>query len=249
MGTLKVNRTCCILIQTENYRMKASSCIVAGLVLVVCLLPHVKVTAAKSQELDCYDNTPDHSVKLTFKENYQKLNNFQNIISYCSVTGIWILYENDFYNDAKNGGVYWNKGDNLLFKMPDYMDNKASSLRYVGDQNDWKIDTLNLYLKDHFTGVVMYMHYGRDGNIQQVENNQIWSIIVTGCKAWTLYEYANFQGSCKCVEPGSYDQCEPRFYQTQDLGYMAGRVRSARYDGCFCNNFLKTEEQPEGKSA
>ena len=74
-------------------------------------------------------------------------------ISYCCLTGIWLLYEDADYNlQAPYNANWWGYGDNNCLPMPAGFDNRASSLRFTGAPDDWNFDTLNLYFNEFFIG-------------------------------------------------------------------------------------------------
>jgi len=237
---------------TKTLLMQASAAILAAWLFVGVLgrEPYhtpakggLQAKAAKSgagtQYMDCYDYQPNTGNQLRVIDYIPQLRayNFDNIISYCCLTGIWLLYQDENFNAGNTYGAdIWAFGNNYCIQMPSGFDNQASSLRYTGAPDDWHADTLNLYLNDYFIGGEEYAY----GDIAQVNyNDQAKSIVVTGCSGWTLYEGANYSGLCKCVWPASTSQCTPGFYKTsKDLGNMAGRISSARH-GCFCGSSLK----------
>jgi len=135
----------------------------------------------------------------------------------------------------------WVYGDQYNIQMPSGFDNQASSLRFTGAPDDWRANTLNLYLNDYFIGGEEYTY----GDIAQVNyNDQAKSLIVTGCSGWTLYEHANFQGQCTCIWPSSTSECTPGFYKTsQSLGSLANTISSAR-QGCFCGASVQPSNAP-----
>merc|ERR1711872_205962 len=196
-------------------------------------------TATQNQYLDCWDFGQNQGDQLRAIDYIQALRqyNFDNRISYCRATSIWLLYQDENFNAGNPGASdMWVYGDQYNIQMPSGFDNQASSLRFTGAKDDWRANTLNFYLNDYFIGGEEYTY----GDIAQVNyNDQAKSIVVTGCSGWTLYEGANYSGLCKCVWPVSTSQCTPGFYKTStDLGNMAGRISSARH-GCFCGSSLK----------
>ncbi len=64
------------------------------------------------------------------------------------------------------------------------------------------------------------------------------SAIVTGCSAWTIYEYDNYQGDSVCLYPADTVNCYPGFFPyDEDLINMANKGSSAR-KGCYSNKKL-----------
>merc|ERR1712055_821201 len=111
--------------------------------------------------MDCYDYNAAQGSRLRAIDYIPMLYdyNFDNIISYCCVTGIWLLYQDQNYNTGNAGGAnLWAYGDRNCLQMPAGFDNQASSLRYTGAPDDWKADTLNLYLNDYFIGGEEYTY-------------------------------------------------------------------------------------------
>ncbi|CAB4063590.1 unnamed protein product [Lepeophtheirus salmonis] len=75
------------------------------------------------------------------------------------------------------------------------------------------------------------------------------SIIITGCKPWTLYETENFGGSSICVYPNSMSSpCKPGFFvEPSDFGHFADQVSSVRL-GCFSKSSFVAKPFIEGES-
>ena len=127
-------------------------------------------------------------------------------IGSCCFTGIWILYATENFNQLNPSSANW------------------------WAYGDWKYDTLNMYFENFFIGDEEYM-YNDKTRLQN--DNKAKSIIVTGCSAWTLYQYDNYQGAALCVFLSDMGNCNPGFYSTsQQLGVLAGQVSSVRR-GCF----------------
>eukprot|EP00088_Acartia_fossae_P017540 TRINITY_DN199_c0_g1_i2.p1 TRINITY_DN199_c0_g1~~TRINITY_DN199_c0_g1_i2.p1 ORF type:complete len:245 (-),score=39.72 TRINITY_DN199_c0_g1_i2:83-817(-) len=208
------------------------------------------VTAsASSQYADCYDYSNQGGDRLRAVDYIPYLAdyNFDNRITSCCITGIWLLYADQNYNQNNLGASnYWVYGDNNCVNVPSAFDNKASSMRYTGAPDAWKADTLNLYLNEYFIGGEEYTY----NDMPQLNyNDQAKSIIVTGCNGWTLYSEANYRGNCMCVQPSDSRNCYPGFYKTQsNLGSLAGRISSVR-KGCYCgfkalpDNYESKEQQ------
>ena len=53
---------------------------------------------------------------------------------------------------------------------------------------------------------------------------------MTGCNAWTVYQYNNYQGACACLSPSDYSNCYPGFYK--DLGSSLSNSISSARKGC-----------------
>merc|ERR1711973_464621 len=193
---------------------------------------------ATNQFMDCYDYANQGGDRLRAIDYMPDLSgyNFDNKISYCCITGVWILYADRDYNTNNLGSAnWWVYGDNYCTNVPNGFDNQASSLRYTGAPDAWTADTLNLYLNDFFIGGEEYTY----ADLPQLNyNDQTKSIIVTGCSGWTLYTDSNYKGSCKCVWPSDTNKCFPGFYKDQQsLGFMANSISSTRR-GCFCGTSI-----------
>ena len=113
--------------------------------------------------------------------------------------------------------------------------NQASSLRFTGAPDDWKYDTVNFYFNDYFIGEEEFTY----NDMPQLNyDNRARSIIVTGCSAWTVYQYDNYQGQAACMFPADSSQCSPGFYKTgAELGSLAGQISSVRR-GCYAQEKL-----------
>ena len=201
-------------------------------------------SSAGDQYLDCYEYTNNGGERLRAIDYIDNLAgyNFNNRISSCCFTGIWLLYADTNYNAGNTGASnWWQFGDNYCTDVPSGFENQASSLRYTGAPDAWTADTLNLYLNEFFIGGEEYTY----ADIPQMNyNDQAESIIVTGCSAWTLYSDANYNGNCKCVWPSDTNNCYPGFYSTSNsLGYLSRTVSSARR-GCFCGSSAMPDNHP-----
>ena len=74
-------------------------------------------------------------------------------------------------------------------------------------------------------------------------------MIITGCSAWTLYEYDNYQGQSACWYPADTQNCYPSFFRTAQLmNGWANQVSSVRH-GCFAKEKFYGEPLPLTKSA
>jgi len=183
-----------------------------------------------------YDYTGHSGNSVQLSDYAPSLSNYQfdNRLSSICITGIWIFYADPNYNLNNNGASnYWVFGDKYCTDVPSQFDNQASSVRYTGAPDGWKADTLNVYMNEYFIGGEEYTYT----DITNFKNNdQTKSLIVTGCNAWTLYEYSNYKGRCKCVYPASSSDCTPGFYTNESsLGQVARTISSAR-KGCYCNS-------------
>ena len=181
-----------------------------------------------------YSNQGGDSVRaIDYIPNLADYNMDNRITSVC-VTGIWLMYADSNYNvNNLKASNYWVYGDNYCTDVPAGFNDMASSLRYTGAPDEWKADTLNMYLNPYFAGGEEYTYV----DLPQVNyDDSAQSIIVTGCSAWTLYSNRNYGGSCMCVYPSDTSKCFPGFYTTpSSLGFLAGQVSSARR-GCYCSN-------------
>ncbi|CAB4067391.1 unnamed protein product [Lepeophtheirus salmonis] len=75
------------------------------------------------------------------------------------------------------------------------------------------------------------------------------SIIISGCKPWTLYEKANFGGKRICVYPASLTSpCKPGFFETPTAFGNFGNVVSSARLGCFSKSSFVAEPFIEGES-
>ena len=201
-------------------------------------------SSAGDQYLDCYDYSNNGGDRLRAIDYIDSLTgyNFNDRITSCCFTGIWLLYSDENYNSNNIGASnWWQFGDNYCTNVPSGFDNMASSLRYTGAPDAWTADTLNLYLNEFFQGGEEYTY----ADIPQMNyNDQARSIIVTGRSAWTLYEGSNYNGNCKCVWPSDTNNGYPGFYSTENsLGFLSRTISSARR-GCFCGSSKLPENHP-----
>ena len=193
----------------------------------------VQSSVKTSQSLKCFTGKAGKGdmLEATHYIETMKTYAFDDRICSCCFTGIWILYAKENFNKASPSSAYWwAYGDNYCTNVPAGFENKASSMRYVSAPDDWKYDTLNLYVENFFIGDEEFL-YNDMGTLKY--DNRAKSVIVTGCSAWTLYQYDNYQGAALCVFPSHMGNCNPGFYSTSDqLGVLAGQVSSVRR-GCF----------------
>jgi hypothetical protein len=150
--------------------------------------------------------------------------------------GIWLLYENQDYNQNTLGGVEVfpmlgvNDCNNLV-TLP----NKVSSWKFAGYPHDYRMDTITIYEGKNFQGLEYYT--AADDNPKVTLNmDQIGSLIVTGDYkvGWTLYEYGSYRGLSKCVFAPESSNFTPLLMADADrLPFLT--VRSIR-KGCFVKN-------------
>jgi len=188
---------------------------------------------ATTQTLTCYDGRSgvgDSVRAIDYIPNLQGYG-MDNRIESCCFTGIWMLYADADYNAYNPGSSnWWAYGENYCIDVPAPFSNAASSLRFTGAPDDWKYPTLNFYFNDYFIGDEEFTY----NDMPQLNyDNRARSIIVTGCDAWTIYQYDNYRGSSMCLFPGDSSACNPGLYpNSQSLGMLAGTVSSARR-GCY----------------
>ena len=123
-------------------------------------------------------------------------------------------------------------GDGLYFNDFGIFSNKASSGRYIGDQYNYKADTINLYPQNGFGGTEETWHE----SYPDVGVPEVRSIITTGCSYWTLYSEDFYAGDKICLPPGS--GCMPLFWMGDDLQHMYRRVKSV-WKGSSCARGVK----------
>jgi len=196
------------------------------------IIAHISSEVKAGQQLDCYDLNNGGGSSYRFTDYTPNLGryNWDNKISSCCFTGIWILYAEQNYNKASTGSSnWWAYGDFTCLDTPTPFNNIASSLRYAGAP-DWKADTLSLYFNDYFIGDEEYMN--KDvGQLSYPDRAR--SIIVTGCSPWTVYEDVNYRGKAMCVWPSDTTQCTPGLYPTSStLGSLSDNISSIR-KGCL----------------
>merc|ERR1712055_815431 len=115
---------------------------------------------AVNQFADCYDYTNQGGDRVHATDYVPALRqyNMDNKIESCCFTGIFILYEDENY------------------------------------------DNNNMYFNEYFIGDEEFTY--NDAPILNYDN-RAQSIVVTGCSAWTLYQYDSYNGYAMCVFPES----------------------------------------------
>jgi hypothetical protein len=102
------------------------------------------------QTLDCYDYVNFGGDRVSAIDYIPALAgyNFDNRVSSCCFTGVWLLYANEDYNEFTPGAAnWWAYGNNYCTNVPTAFDNAASSLRFTGAPDGWEYDVLNLYFR------------------------------------------------------------------------------------------------------
>merc|ERR1719367_2035036 len=87
-----------------------------------------------SQKMKCFDMN-EYNEKGLNATDYIKEIQFHKKISYCRVSGIWILYDEDNYEGSAS---FWMYGYQNLVVIPAEFENKVRSLRFPGAPDDWK---------------------------------------------------------------------------------------------------------------
>lgn len=185
------------------------------------------------QQLTCYD-FPNRSGDSLVANNYISSlaeYNFDNRVESCCASGIWLLYSGNGFSLR----TWWIYGVNYCTNLPRQFFNSVSSLRFTGAPDDMHFDTINFYVGEQFTGKEEYSYNDVPA---LTRDNQAWSAIVTGCSAWTVYQYDNYLGESACLFPSSTTSCTPGFFPTRShLARLAGRISSVRR-GCWSNERL-----------
>ena len=77
---------------------------------------------------------------------------------------------------------------------------------FTGAPDDLRYDTINFYLGEYFRGGQEFF-YG-DARSMRADNSAV-SAIVTGCSAWTVYQYDYYLGRAICALPDDVkDACQ-----------------------------------------
>jgi len=156
---------------------------------------------------------------------------FDNMISSCNVTGVWLFYDRVNYSGST---TFWAFGYNFSVKIPEFFNNKAISLRDVGAPDDWKASSLNLYSNVNFTNEEEFAY----GDIPEIKI-KAKSVIVTGCEPWAVYQEKNYQGQFSCIYPSDTKKCTPGLYPTIHKLELVEKISSARR-GCQEGSPIKT---------
>ncbi|CAG0886906.1 unnamed protein product [Darwinula stevensoni] len=161
-----------------------------------------------------------------------------NAISSTLATGVWIFYSGHHYNYDNLGDVEWVFGDEARLNFG-IVGDKVSSLRYAGDSDDWKRNTITLYEFEHFSG----LEYYETKDVPEVYvMKTVKSVIITGRAEWTVYPSANFRGNGVCfgAQTGKYAAFAP------DLDtYPINTIKSFRM-GCYAKNKIQLDSSEHG---
>ena len=222
------------------------------------LLPLLPLAICTSS-IVCYDYSGETGDQYRTSSAVPQLwmNDFDNTIESCCFSGVWVLYVDDTYNYASSAGAWWGYGEGYCSNTPPVFRNQASSLRPSGNPGDWTADSLTLYSQEFFGGEARVVVRDTEQLNGIQFDNLAESVVLTGCTAWTLYQYDDFLGDSLCLLPGdranstrvnmeaatinkaatviepASDHCVPGFYGTKVLlGRLAGKVSSMR-KGCW----------------
>uniref|UniRef100_A0A0K2VIQ3 Beta/gamma crystallin 'Greek key' domain-containing protein n=1 Tax=Lepeophtheirus salmonis TaxID=72036 RepID=A0A0K2VIQ3_LEPSM len=181
----------------------------------------------------------------SYEEDMQLIG-FNNKAKSAIVNGIWLLYEETNFNRGKyNKMVSYTWGKNNKINNLGGINGKVSSIRYSGVE-DLNANTLNFYEGPGFMGIEQYVY--KDAPKLKYDNFGK-SIIISGCKPWTLYEKANFAGKRICVYPASLTSpCKPGFFETPTAFGNFGNVVSSARLGCFSKSSFVAKPFIEGES-
>ncbi|CAB4069957.1 unnamed protein product [Lepeophtheirus salmonis] len=128
---------------------------------------------------------------------------FNNKAKSAYLYGIWLLYEEIDFNRGNYNKMVSNVwGRNVQISTLGEINGKVSSTRYSG-VDDLFANTINFYEGPGFMGIEQSVQ--RDSPKLNYDNFGK-SIIITGCKPWTLYEKENFGGkrfvfTLICLQP------------------------------------------------
>ena len=185
-----------------------------------------------SQKLKCFHKNEFDEKSLKATDYIQEVK-FNRKVSYCRVSGIWILFDGNNYNGSAS---FWMYGYNNLVTIPTELKNKVKSLRFPGQPDDWKATSLNIYNQESFMGDEEFTY--EDISKFTIEAK---SIIITGCQPWTVYMESNYQGESKCIYPSDMKKCTPGLFPSvSSLKGLAGKILSARR-GCQGGEQMRNE--------
>uniref|UniRef100_A0A0K2VET5 Uncharacterized protein n=1 Tax=Lepeophtheirus salmonis TaxID=72036 RepID=A0A0K2VET5_LEPSM len=136
-------------------------------------------------------------------------------------------------------------GQNFKLSTMGGINGKVSSIRHSG-VDDLSANTLNFYEGPRSMGIEQNVYKDSPKlNYDKFDK----SIIITGCKPFTLYEKENFGGKRICVYPNyTSTPCKPGFLEKPSaFGHFADQVSSVRL-GCFSKSSFVAKPFIEGKS-
>ncbi|QQP50166.1 Crystallin_ beta A1, partial [Caligus rogercresseyi] len=113
---------------------------------------------------------------------------------------------------------------------------------FPSKRRHWTLErpSLNLYKVSGFGGTEVY--HGHDFPFLMEEGMSFESIILTGCRPWTLYSEKFYEGDRICIYPGDEERCYPGFFpRNKDFGYFGSRIKSGRI-GCYSDVVVDTLE-------
>ncbi|CAG0918659.1 unnamed protein product [Notodromas monacha] len=123
--------------------------------------------------------------------------NYDNVISSACVTGMWLFYEEYDFGANALGAMEYAYGTNFCFNL-NFVNDAASSMRYVGNREDYMANGITVYQYRSFKGMEYFSQY----DVPVFPMNIRWwppSAIISGNLSWTLYEFPYFEGRSVCL--------------------------------------------------
>jgi len=119
----------------------------------------------------------------------------------------------------------------------------VSSAKYVGDQNDYRAQTITFFQTVYFQGREEYV----TGDVPTFQSNlYISSLIITGQESWTVYDQTYYGGQGICLTPNQNPYYTPAFVtDTLDVSPVIphGSIASVR-KGCHSTKIVSLAASP-----
>ncbi|CAG7836526.1 unnamed protein product, partial [Allacma fusca] len=131
-----------------------------------------------------------------------------------SIEGVWVFYENTYFNSREDGLEEYMFSASTDCRAFQKVGGKISSFQYVGNQWDYKANSLTLFKRTNFQG-------GHDEQVcLEGSNNEIplpehQSLIITGTFPWMVFQHPNYRGAFFCLIPPESNDVAP--YAISDL--------------------------------
>jgi len=128
---------------------------------ILLIQSYIQFCESQRQKIQCYDRDGQSGDSVVAKDYIPNLFyfNMKDRINSCCMTGIWILYDETYYNRNNPGArSWWGWGTNFCSDVDNDFKNRAASLRLTGAPDDWKLDTINFYLQQNFIGDEFYTY-------------------------------------------------------------------------------------------
>jgi len=216
-----------------------------GILILSLLLSAFKaqeiLAESHNQRVTLYMKTNCEGPGLIFQNQYVPhlaTHDWNDVTYSVKVTGNWLFYDNKYYNEGSNASTEYIFGTNQHCQNLRKIGGKLTSVRFVGDNKDYRINSVTLYKDENFQGPEEFTM----GDLENVYLKQHRSLIITGTAKWTLYDLPSYRGNSICVDRELPTVSEPKFVSNiyRQLNRPFNSIRSIKL-GCDDTEEPKTD--------